>query len=53
VSSATGIMGGDSNTVHLIKRDGTDASVDSWPAMTKTDVAATLITRIAEYTGKA
>jgi phosphopantothenoylcysteine decarboxylase/phosphopantothenate--cysteine ligase len=52
VSSATGIMGGDSNTVHLIKRDGDGASVDSWPAMTKTDVAATLVARIAEFTGK-
>jgi phosphopantothenoylcysteine decarboxylase/phosphopantothenate--cysteine ligase len=52
VSSTTGIMGGDSNTVHLIKRDGTDVSVDSWPAMTKTDVAATLVARIAEFSGK-
>jgi phosphopantothenoylcysteine decarboxylase / phosphopantothenate---cysteine ligase len=52
VSAETGIMGGDSNTVHLIQRDGAEFSVDSWPAMTKTEVAATLVKRVAEFTGK-
>jgi phosphopantothenoylcysteine decarboxylase/phosphopantothenate--cysteine ligase len=47
VSPATGVMGGDRNTVHLLKRDGAGISVDSWPAMDKDEVAATLVTRIA------
>jgi phosphopantothenoylcysteine decarboxylase/phosphopantothenate--cysteine ligase len=47
VSPATGIMGGDRNTVHLLIRDGTKISVDSWPAMTKEQVAAALVARIA------
>src|SRR5258705_7978185 len=47
VSPATGIMGGDRNTVHLLTRDGAEISVDSWPAMTKEQVAAALVARIA------
>jgi len=47
VSPATGVMGGDRNTVHLLKRDGADISVDSWPAMTKDEVATALVARIA------
>src|SRR6476660_927613 len=47
VSPATGIMGGDRNTVHLLTRDGTKISVDSWLAMTKEQVAAALVARIA------
>src|SRR6202049_3691741 len=47
VSPASGIMGGDINTVHLLTRDGADISVDSWPAMTKEQVAAALVARIA------
>ena len=49
VSSETGTMGGDSNTVHLIMRDGADISVDSWPAMSKTEVATALVARIAQF----
>ena len=49
VSPQTGAMGGDSNTVHLIKRDGAEVSVDSWPAMTKTEVATALVARIAKF----
>jgi phosphopantothenoylcysteine decarboxylase/phosphopantothenate--cysteine ligase len=45
VSPATGIMGGDRNTVHLITADG----VDDWPAMSKDDVARRLIERAAEH----
>jgi len=43
VSPATGIMGGDMNTVHLVTANG----VDSWPPSSKEDVARTLIERIA------
>jgi phosphopantothenoylcysteine decarboxylase/phosphopantothenate--cysteine ligase len=43
VSPATGIMGGDRNTVHLITRAG----VESWPNQSKQGVADMLIARIA------
>src|SRR5215475_8792551 len=43
VSPATGIMGGDVNTVHLISAAG----VESWPPQSKDDVARTLVERIA------
>jgi phosphopantothenoylcysteine decarboxylase/phosphopantothenate--cysteine ligase len=43
VSPATGIMGGDRNTVHLITRAG----VESWPNETKQGVADMLMARIA------
>ena len=42
VSPETGIMGGDSNTVHLV----TAAGVESWPPQSKDNVAKTLIERI-------
>ena len=45
VSEGTGVMGGERNTVHLII--GHD--VDSWPTMTKDDVAARLCRRIADH----
>ena len=52
VSPASGVMGGDRNTVHLLTRDthGTSAgiNVDSWPVMTKEEVAGALVARIAE-----
>ena len=51
VSPATGVMGGDRNTVHLLKREGADISVDSWPVMTKDEVATALVARIAETLG--
>jgi phosphopantothenoylcysteine decarboxylase/phosphopantothenate--cysteine ligase len=50
VSTQTGAMGGDSNTIHLIMRDGAGFSVDSWPAMTKAEVATALVARIAKFT---
>jgi len=53
VSPATGVMGGDRNTVHLLTRDGADIKVDSWPVMTKEEVATALVARIAETVGKA
>jgi phosphopantothenoylcysteine decarboxylase/phosphopantothenate--cysteine ligase len=49
VSPQTGVMGGDSNSIHLVMRDGADISVDSWPAMTKTEVAIALVARIAQF----
>jgi phosphopantothenoylcysteine decarboxylase/phosphopantothenate--cysteine ligase len=48
VSPATGVMGGDRNTVHLLTRNGADIDVDSWPVMTKDEVAAALVGRIAK-----
>jgi phosphopantothenoylcysteine decarboxylase/phosphopantothenate--cysteine ligase len=53
VSPATGIMGGDRNTVHLLTRDGAGIQVDSWPAMTKEQVAAALVARVAKAVEKA
>jgi len=43
VSPQTGIMGGDRNTVHLLTSSGTE----SWPDMTKAEVAAKIIERAA------
>ena len=45
VSSGTGVMGGDRNTVHLL----TENDFDSWPTMTKDQVATRLARRIAEH----
>ena len=44
VSPQTGIMGGDSNTIQLVRA----SSVEAWPTQSKEGVAATLIERIAE-----
>lgn len=44
VSPATGIMGGDRNTVHLITNGGTE----SWPEMDKSEVGTRLAARIAD-----
>jgi phosphopantothenoylcysteine decarboxylase/phosphopantothenate--cysteine ligase len=49
VSPNTGVMGGDRNTVHLLSRNGADIAVDSWPVMTKEQVATELIAHIAKY----
>jgi phosphopantothenoylcysteine decarboxylase/phosphopantothenate--cysteine ligase len=43
VSPETGIMGGDTNTIHLVTRD----SVEHWPPQSKEGVAEALIERIA------
>ena len=43
VSPETGIMGGDSNTIHLVTASG----VEHWPPQSKNEVAAALIQRIA------
>jgi phosphopantothenoylcysteine decarboxylase/phosphopantothenate--cysteine ligase len=44
VSPATGIMGGDNNTVHLITANG----IEDWPEMNKSDVGTRLAARIAD-----
>jgi phosphopantothenoylcysteine decarboxylase/phosphopantothenate--cysteine ligase len=43
VSPESGVMGGDSNTVHLVTASG----VESWPPLAKDDVARRLVERIA------
>jgi phosphopantothenoylcysteine decarboxylase/phosphopantothenate--cysteine ligase len=43
VSASTGIMGGDTNTIHIVTRDG----VDSWPTLDKEEVACRLVGRLA------
>ena len=43
VSPATGIMGGDINTIHLI----TPGGIEAWPPQSKNEVARFLIERIA------
>jgi phosphopantothenoylcysteine decarboxylase / phosphopantothenate---cysteine ligase len=48
VSPASGVMGGDRNTVHLLTRDGPEINVESWPVMTKEEVASALVARVAE-----
>lgn len=45
VSAASGVMGGDENTVHLIS----DGGVEDWPRMSKQAVAETLAERIARH----
>jgi phosphopantothenoylcysteine decarboxylase/phosphopantothenate--cysteine ligase len=44
VSPATGIMGGDRNTIQLVRVSG----IEAWPPQSKEDVAAMLIGRIAD-----
>ncbi len=39
----TGVMGGESNTVHLVSRDG----VETWPTLPKTEVASRLVAHLA------
>ena len=56
VSPATGVMGGDRNTVHLISRTNREKNaekngeitVDSWPVMTKEQVATELIAHVVK-----
>ncbi|QDM19843.1 bifunctional phosphopantothenoylcysteine decarboxylase/phosphopantothenate--cysteine ligase CoaBC [Tardiphaga sp. vice154] len=57
VSPSTGIMGGDSNTVHLLTRHdqeiAVEIDVESWQPMSKDGVAATLVARITQHFEKA
>ncbi len=48
VSAASGVMGGADNQVHII----TDSSVDSWPTMSKKDVAIKLAHTIKDVLAK-
>jgi phosphopantothenoylcysteine decarboxylase/phosphopantothenate--cysteine ligase len=43
VSTESGVMGGDLNSIHLVTADG----VESWPTQTKDEVAHMLVERIA------
>ena len=47
VTTETGVMGGDINTVHLV----TGRGVESWPPQSKEDVARALIARVAAELG--
>jgi phosphopantothenoylcysteine decarboxylase/phosphopantothenate--cysteine ligase len=47
VSAASGVMGGDRNTVHLVTKDAAGPAVESWPTMDKEEVATALARRIA------
>jgi phosphopantothenoylcysteine decarboxylase / phosphopantothenate---cysteine ligase len=44
VSATHGVMGGDSNTVHLVGASG----VETWPTLGKAEVARRLVARLAE-----
>jgi phosphopantothenoylcysteine decarboxylase/phosphopantothenate--cysteine ligase len=52
VSAASGVMGGDRNTIHLLKRNGADISVEDWPVMTKDEVAGELVAEVARTLGE-
>ena len=43
VSAASGVMGGDTNTVHIVS----SAGIEDWPTLAKTEVADRLVARIA------
>jgi phosphopantothenoylcysteine decarboxylase/phosphopantothenate--cysteine ligase len=47
VSAATGVMGGDRNTVHLVGAEG----IETWPTMDKDEVARRLVERFAALLG--
>ncbi|NIX75720.1 bifunctional phosphopantothenoylcysteine decarboxylase/phosphopantothenate--cysteine ligase CoaBC [Microvirga terricola] len=47
VSTATGVMGGDQNTVHLVSAAG----VETWPTLAKTDVARKLVEHLSVLAG--
>lgn len=48
VSAASGTFGGDVNTVHLVS----PAGVESWPPLSKAEVAERLATEVADLLGK-
>jgi phosphopantothenoylcysteine decarboxylase/phosphopantothenate--cysteine ligase len=43
VSPEAGVMGGDSNTVHLVSAGG----IETWPTLTKDEVARRLVAHLA------
>ena len=48
VSPATGVMGGDANTVHLVSKGG----VETWPTLPKAEVAQRLVAELSALTGE-
>ena len=44
VSAENNVFGGDANTVHLVSKSG----VDSWPKLTKTEVAERLLSKLVD-----
>jgi phosphopantothenoylcysteine decarboxylase/phosphopantothenate--cysteine ligase len=44
VSTASGVMGGDDNTVHIVSASG----IEDWPKLAKAEVAERLVARIAD-----
>jgi len=52
VSAAAGTFGGDENRVHLIAGDGA-AGIETWPTLSKREVAERLARRIADALGAA
>jgi phosphopantothenoylcysteine decarboxylase/phosphopantothenate--cysteine ligase len=48
VSPASGVLGGERNRIHLL----TEAGIEDWPEMSKADVAARLVARIAAHFGR-
>jgi phosphopantothenoylcysteine decarboxylase/phosphopantothenate--cysteine ligase len=52
VSPASGVMGGDRNTVHVLTLDNGNVAVDSWPMMTKEEVADALVAKIVTTAGQ-
>ena len=48
VSPATGVMGGDANTVHLVSKGG----VETWPTLPKAEVAQRLVAELAALMGE-
>src|SRR3546814_9377156 len=51
VGTGTGTFGGDSNTIHLVRRDAdkSGVAVEHWPTMSKAAVAAKLADAIAGF----
>lgn len=45
------VFGQDSNIVTLLRKDGENISTDTWPEMTKKDVARDLVKQVAERMG--
>lgn len=45
VSSQTGVMGGERNTIHLL----TSTGIESWPEMSKAEVATKIVARAANH----
>ncbi|HEX6960151.1 MAG TPA: bifunctional phosphopantothenoylcysteine decarboxylase/phosphopantothenate--cysteine ligase CoaBC [Ferrovibrio sp.] len=51
VGTGTGTFGGDHNTLHLVRKDGSggEGGVEDWPQMSKTAAAARLAERIGAF----